>query len=323
MKKYFISMIFMLGVVFISSAQRFPSEEENIKYLVTFGKSSDPSWGDDDFSQVFFFSIPNTYNQRFYIRVFDPDTGGALDEDKGEFDTRVKFSVYGGIGVHSDEDAQGIDPTGNYQSGTLLATKTFGVSSDHDQSWYTFGPFNPKEGEESTQFPGSTVFKIIADGISGDDGNLYHYYISSSPSYNQPIDGANGFTYEYSFRLEAEAGTSIMHVYPYVTENVVAVQQHNFDFDNDGQILLYSVSKFRNSGKISGDNHWSASKHPVTAEEKNSSIDIQIVKKKAFNNNIVFYVTNQYNKALPFFSVPIGGRPKFKFSPKFSKLSGN
>ncbi|MGB0522582.1 MAG: hypothetical protein ACPGJS_06465 [Flammeovirgaceae bacterium] len=307
---------------FSTFAQRFPSEEENISYLVTFGKNSDPSWGDDDFNQIFFFSIPNTYTQRFYIRVFDPDTGGAIDEGKGEFDTKVRFSVYGGIGVHSDEAAQGVDPVGNYQSGTLLATKSFGKDSDYDQSWYTFGPFNPKEGELD-QFDGYTVFKIIADGLSGDDGNLYYYTLSSSPEYNQPIDGANGFTYEYSFRLQAEAGTSIMHVYPYVTDNVIAIQQHNFDFDSDGQILLYSISKFRNSGTISGDNHWSSSKHPITLEEKNSSIDIQIVKRKAFNNNIVFYVTNQYNKALPFFSVPIGGPPKFKFSPKIRKKSGN
>lgn len=318
--------LFIGLLLFISSnllGQRFPSEEENIKYLVTFGKDSDPSWGDDDFSQVFFFSIPSTFNQRFYIRVFDPDTGGALDEGKSEFNTKIKFSVYGGLGVHSNKDAQGIDPVGNYKSGTLLASKVFGEQSEYDQGWYTFGPFNPKEGEANEPFPGNSVFKVIAEGLSGDDGNLYYYQVSSSPDYNQPIDGVNGFTYEYSFRLEAEAGLSVMHIYPYVTENVVAVQQHNFDFDGDGQILLYSVSKFRNAGVISGDNHWSASKHPVTDEEKNSSIDIQIVKKKAFNNNIVFYVTNQYNEALPFFGVPIGGPPKFKFSPKFIKKSGN
>lgn len=321
MKAYLLVVITTL-LSFQSFAQRFPSEEENIKYLVTFGKDSDPSWGDDDFNQTFFFSIPNTFTQRFYIRVFDPDTGGALDEAKGEFDTKVRYSVYGGIGVHSEEDAQGIDPVGNYQSGTLLATKSFGKDSDYDQGWYTFGPFNPKEGELG-QFQNFSVFKIIANGSSGDDGNLYYYTLSSSPDYNQPIDGANGFTYEYSFRLEAEAGTTIMHVYPYVTENVIAIQQHNFDFDNDGQILLYSISKFRHSGVISGDNHWKSSKHAITVQEKNSSIDIQIVKKKAFNNNIVFYVTNQYNKALPFFSVPIGGPPKYKFSPKIVKKSGN
>ena len=60
--------------------QEVPGRDENITFLVTFGKEGETSWGDDDFYQVFFFAIPQDYNQQFYIRVFDPDTGGEHDE---------------------------------------------------------------------------------------------------------------------------------------------------------------------------------------------------------------------------------------------------
>ncbi|MFT5617939.1 MAG: hypothetical protein ACI85I_001165 [Arenicella sp.] len=319
---FFILIAYVLIISPFTYGQRFPSEEENIGQLITFGKGGDPSWGDDDFSQTFFFILPHTYTQRFYIRVFDPDTGGKLDENKGDFDTKTRFSVYGGQGVHSNKDAQGFNPTGNYHSGSLLASKTFGVSEQHDGKWHTFGPFNPKEGEISEQFQmKGYVFKIIADGMSGDDGNLYHYFVSTSPDENLPVDGLNGFTYEYSIRMASSSG-SIMHIYPYVTENVISIQQHNFDSDGDGSILLYSVSKFREKAKVSGDNVWASSKHPVTQQEHNTSIDIQIVKSKSFNNNMVIYVTNQYNKAVAFFGVPIGGKPKHNAQPNITRLKG-
>jgi hypothetical protein len=54
---------------------------------MTFGKDSDTDWGDDDFSQAFFFQVPKDYDQPFFIRVFDPDTGGEIDEIRGEFNT--------------------------------------------------------------------------------------------------------------------------------------------------------------------------------------------------------------------------------------------
>ncbi len=92
-----IFILFILTVYNLYS-QSAPAAEENIPYLVTFGANADKSWGDDDFCQIFFFRIPTIQTEPIYIRVFDPDTGGELDEEKGEFDTQVCFSVYGGEG---------------------------------------------------------------------------------------------------------------------------------------------------------------------------------------------------------------------------------
>jgi hypothetical protein len=54
-------------------AQPVPADEENIPFLVTFGKDAHTKWGDDDHCQVFFFTIPKDFKDPVYLRIFDPD----------------------------------------------------------------------------------------------------------------------------------------------------------------------------------------------------------------------------------------------------------
>ncbi|MEP0367230.1 MAG: hypothetical protein ABJN36_05170 [Cyclobacteriaceae bacterium] len=303
--------IFFVFQVTLSIGQMVPSEFEQITYLVTFGKESAPGWGDDDHSQVFFFIIPETFTKPVYIRVFDPDIGGELDEDNKGFDTQIKFSVYGGVGTHSHPDTKKTDPVGQYKSGNLLASKVFDADSRYNLKWYTFGPFNPLEGEEAPEL-GGRVLKIVAEGVAGDDGNLYKYFLSTQPYENKEVEGSNAFTYEYSFRLP-EAQYSVAHLYPFIDKEVVSITQHNFDFDNEGSVMIYSVSKNRHKAEASRNKQWGISKHIIDEEEKNTTVDMQIVKGRDSRNDMVCYITNQYDEAVAFFSVPVGGPPKFKY----------
>lgn len=303
-------IIWMALAVSMARGQMVPSESEQITYLVTFGPDCSKSWGDDDYSQVFFFIVPESFTKPIYLRVFDPSIGGAHDEKNGTWNTSMKFAIYGGAEAHSHPDAKAIDPVGNYKSGVLLDSKVF-LSDGYDDEWYTFGPFNPLEGEASPEL-GGRVFKIVADGISGDDGNLYKYFLSTQPDANKRVEGANAFTYEYSFRLPEKAN-SVAHLYPFIDKSVVSITQHNFDFDNEGSILIYSVAKNHHKGKGSGDSNWQRSKHQIVEEEKNTTVDIQITKKTNSRNDMVCYITNQYDEAMAFFSVPVGGPPRFKY----------
>ena len=299
----------MMGIQSLALAQQFPGVEENIPYLITFGKGGVTSWGDDDFSQTFFLKVPKSQKDPIFIRVFDPDVGGKLDEKKGEFNTRSKISVYGGPKAWSTADAKGTNPEGEYDSGTLLDTKTFAVDPKLDSTWYTFGPFNPTEGEWVQDMDGY-VFKVITEGIVGDDGNIYKYFLSTRADRNLKIEGANAFTYEYTFRLPNNP--SICHIYPFVDSDVISIQQHNFDWDGDGIIRLVSIARKGEPVKMSTEDDWAASKHPISDREKNTSIDIQLIKSKAVNNNnVVMRVTNQYGVSLPFYSIPIGGAPRY------------
>ena len=296
-------------------SQPVPSDEENIPFLMTFGNQADISWGDDDFSQAFFFLIPSDFKRQVFIRVFDPDIGGKYDEIRGDWDTQCSFEVFGGEGCHSEDDARETSPFGNYKSGTLLAMKVFGNEPRYDDSWYTFGPFNPEEGEYSEAFDGY-IFKVICEGISGDDGNMYRYYLSTSGTENIPIEGANAFAYEYSFRMHNDP-YEVSHIYPYITEGTLTVKISNFDWDNDGHILVVSRERQGQRLTVSGESDWARDEVKVIKEEENSSYDFQFIKSKkpvVRNNNVVVNVRNQYDETMPFYTSPIGGIPKYKYS---------
>ena len=315
MKKYICIIFFLLLAGKPVFSQSAPAIDENIPYLVTFGGNSLTSWGDDDFCQIFFCLIPSSQTEPVYIRIYDPETGGDLDEVKGEFNSVTDFSVYGGKGCWSDTSGQTYNKAGNYKSGYLMSSKSFGADTKYDKKWFSFGPFNPSEGESAKTLGGS-VFKIIAKGVSGDDGNLYKFFLSTSPSENIPVEGGNLFTYKYHFRLWDDQ-KHISQIYPFVDDKTISVQVSNFDWDNDGTIRIFSVAKSGILCDVSGDDDWVRNVFPIVEEEKNSTIEIQFIKNQSVqvkSNNVVVTVRNQYGISLPFYVVPIGGIPVY--SPK-------
>ena len=295
-------------------AQPVPPDDSNIPFLVTFGKSASNQWGDDDFSQTFFLSVPKDLSAPFYIRVFDPEIGGKNDEVNETIDTKTRFSVYGGTGCFTDEDATSTQPVGNYKSGVLMDARSFGENAQYDDKWFSFGPFSADQGEFVSHFD-SRIFKLVADGIEGNDGNLYRYFFSTSPTANIPIEGANAFNYEWTFRMPDEPGATC-HLYPYLDNKVVSIKQLNYDWDNDGVIKIISYEKKGEWVAMSGESDWKDSTHEILETERNGSLDIQFVRSKANpkkNNNVCFSIENQYGEFLKFYTIPIGGVPTFKY----------
>ncbi|MBA4321497.1 MAG: hypothetical protein C0408_01635 [Odoribacter sp.] len=314
-KTLFSGIIFCLSALSGLNGQPVPGQDENIPFLCTFGKNGDKSWGDDDFSQTFFFAIQKDFKDRFYIRVFDPETGGENDEMKGVWDTKMMYSVYGGRGVdpEKNEDSRGIQPTGSYKSGTLLSSKTFGGEKQYDNNYYIFGPFIATQGDFNEKW-NSYMFKIICDGVSGDDGNLYRYFLSREQNSNVPVEGANAFTYEYTFRMWNDI-KSVSHIYPYIDTGIVFVQQSNFDWDDDGKILVVSRVRKGVEVPVSGQKERKTSKIGIEPGEIGSSIDFQFHKNQDYlvrNNNVVVSLENQRGDNLKFFSAPIGGVPVYE-----------
>lgn len=324
MKRVLLILVFLGLLVPDFYGQPVPARDENIPYLMTFGGGGkrETSWGDDDFSQTFFFVIPEEFTDPVYIRVFDPDIGGEIDEINGYWDTEIEYSIYGGKGAYSDPDARETQPTGNYRSGTLLAAKTFGEDAYFDNNWYTFGPFNPSEGEYTEKYQGH-IFKIITEGKGGDDGNLYRYFLSTSFDENIDVEGANAFTYEYSFRMW-NTPENVSHIYPFIDEECISVKQENFDWDNDGVIRVVSVARKGQLVKVSGEDEFVESEFNIFEEEVGKSLDFQFIKQRTpfvvINNNVVISVRNQYGELMPFFTIPIGGVPKYKYNIKVRKI---
>ena len=294
--------------------QAVPGKDENIPFLVTFGKLGETSWGDDDFYQVFFFTVPREFTDPVYIRVFDPDTGGEHDEIQGEFNTRTFFGVYGGKGVNPDinEDSKGLENGLNYKGGTLLNSRVFGGEARYDNKYFTFGPFNPTAGDYNSKW-NSYIFKVVVEGVSGDDGNLYRFFMSRDAENNLPVEGGNAFTYEYTFRMWNDF-KSVAHIYPYVDTGVIWIRQRNFDWDRDGHILVVSRYKQGINVTISTEDDWKESRISIEPPEIGSSLDFQFHKAQGElvkNNNVVVTLQSQRGDALPFFSSPIGGVPVY------------
>jgi hypothetical protein len=314
-------LIALMGIFCMQAyAQQIPAPEENIPYLVTFAKDGVKSWGDDDFSQTWFFVVPKYQVKPVYLRIYDPETGGDLDEKKGEFNSKTQYSIYGGKTCFTTKAVRDNQPSGNYKSGNLLYTKTFGSNEIYDGEWYTFGPFNPKEGEFVNEY-GGYIFKVIAEGVSGDDGNLYSYFLSESPVDNKPVEGGNAFTFEYTFRL-SDKPDNIAHLYPFIEENVISVKVSNFDFDGDGNINIISIARKKELSNSSGDNVWATSEHKIVEQEKKTTLDVQFIKstqRVIKNNNVTLFVTNQYGDMLPIYTMPIGGSPNSNYKVQFNQ----
>lgn len=320
LKRHIYIIILLLSQIFIRPdaclyGQPVPGKDENIPFLVTFGRQGQTSWGDDDFYQVWFFAIPRDFTQQFYIRIFDPDCGGEHDEIQGDFNTRTLFSVYGGKGVDPDqnEDSKGLLNGLNYKGGNLLASRTFSAEARYDNKYFTFGPLNPTSGDFNKKW-NSYIFKVVCEGISGDDGNLYRYFLSRDPDNDVAIEGANAFTYEYTFRMWNDF-KSVAHIYPYIDTGIVSVKERNFDWDNDGTILVVSRYKQGVPMKISDEDYWEEQVLPIEPQEVQSSLDFQFHKRQGVlvkNNNVVVTLENQRGDALKFFSSPIGGVPVYQ-----------
>ncbi len=315
--KYYIIISF-LSITTCLFSQAVPSNDEKFPFLMTFSKNADKKWGDDDFSQTIFFVVPVENKNPVFINVFDPDNGDQLDENRDGFNSKTKFSVYGGKGAHSNKDAKDINPSGEYKSGTMLATKIFSSDKSFDNAWYTFGPFNPSEGELQPEL-GGYVFKLVVDGLDGDDGNLYKLFFSKTAETNIPVEGGNSFYYEYSVRLSDKNG-SISHVYPFLPSNLIKIKINIFDYDDEGLIRTVTVAKKGEISNSKSEGVWSTNELKIVNEELKTSMDVQFIKKKEVkNNNMVLYILNQFNEAIPFFSVPIGGVPKYKYKIDISK----
>jgi hypothetical protein len=314
-KTIILSLLILGSQWNILSGQAVPGKDENIPFLITFGNHGKTSWGDDDFYQVWFFSIPRDFTQPFYIRIFDPDCGGQNDEIQGDFNTRTFFGFYGGKGVDPDqnEESKGLLNGLDYKRGTLLESRTFGNEAKYDDKYCTFGPFNPTSGDYSKKW-NVYLFKMVIEGVKGDDGNLYRFYMSREPESNIPVEGGNAFTYEYTFRMWND-DKSKSDIYPYIDTGVIWVRQRNFDWDNDGVILVSSRYKQGIVAKHSYENDWAESRVSIEPAEIGGSLDFQFIRNKESwfkNNNVVMTIENQYGEALPFYSSPIGGVPYYK-----------
>lgn len=235
MKNLALVLIF-LGFFISANSQNTQKVLQEDIFLTTFGNMSEKSCVDDDFSQLLFFAIPVNFTDQFYLRIFDPDCGGKYDLSIGLWETNTQYELYGGLGCISNIDARNTDPVGAYKSGKLLAKGIFAEESVLDGQWVSYGPFTANQGEQINAFPDYSFFKVIVEGRTGNDGNMYELLLSKLENKNEKIDHAVFFHYELTYqdksskkldRLEAVVKNNVQLTLPIKLEKISTKYEYN------------------------------------------------------------------------------------------------
>ncbi len=197
MSKY--SVIILLICLLIT----LPAYSQSTAPLITYGPKADISEGDDDYKQIIFFQIPNDITDSIYVRIFDPDCGGLRDELYNNWDSETQFRLFGGAGAFTAPTIKKTTPNDkDLTTGILLADQSFGIDPFLDDNWYTFATVSPTSGEK---IGNNYLFKLVVNGISGDEGNIYKVAISHSPLRNALPKGSELFSFTPTVRLPDNA----------------------------------------------------------------------------------------------------------------------
>jgi len=275
----------------------------------TFGTAAtSPGNGDNDQVQVIFLEIPDTFTQT-HIHIFDPDVGGALDEQQGGgWDTATTFSLYGGDDAYTDPAARQAtfattaDP--GISSGDFIISQTFAVSDTLNGTWHFFATLNRDQGEVVGN---KRVFKLSVVGANGgDDGNLYNVALStSSSSPSEAPAGGRVFAYSWTFPL---ASDSPRRLYPYVPQGTAFFEQYNWDMDDPAgtMTLLTPIRSIAVPGSdISGNGVGASSRYRVDAIEYGATWTVTMVFSfPGLWNDLAFWVEDGAGAGLAIFTRP-------------------
>ena len=311
-----ITAIVFLSLVLVKQGlcYRVPTEQSNIKYLYVFGADGKKTYGAmRNEPQAVFVKVPDSYKGNVQISVYDPETGGSIDEKSGQWDTTTKFSILGGEKAYTsilelDEshiinDKEDINPA-NYYEGDLLTTKTFESDSQYDRALYSFDPIDASKGEE---VDGYRYFKIVIEGMSGDDNNLFSLDISP--------DASEAFSFSPAIRL-AETRGAKMALYPHIPSDAKRILEYNYDLDpTGGTIDLISPSKFfRIKGSETG--MWASTEIEVPGQDMGKRWVYEITKDRQKQANMALTLLTDKGRLIPVYFTPGEAGPKMIFVEK-------
>lgn len=262
--------------------------------LMTYGPKAHISSGDDDQQQIIFFSVPTSLRDTLYVRLYDPDCGGARDERIGDWDSETRFRLYGGIGAFSSPTLPDHKPSAkDLTAGTLIADQKYGVSPFLDEKWITYAKIAPSSGE---QIGLKQYFKLLIETISGNEGNLYNVTVSSSFLRNAEPSGLDMFSYVPTMRVpEKDIHTELRFTTP---KDVTVVQVHNFDA---ASAAINVETKFRSglAVKSSKQGAWEISTVELTREESTLENAITVSGGTELPNDITFRLTDKDGNSIP------------------------
>ncbi|MFC1715606.1 PKD domain-containing protein [Candidatus Poribacteria bacterium] len=282
----------LLWVTLMASAMLSFAQESIL--MVTYGSDSMTKEGDNDFKQVIFLQVPQTISDTLYLRIFDADCGDKLDSPFGTFDTETRFQLLGGAGAYSADTVRNPFPEENdVVSGTPIASEVFGVNPFRDNKWYNLTKFSPTAGEKVGE---SYIFKLVVEGLGGNDGNVFDIAVSLSDSRNRPPEGLEIFSYALTVRLPS---VDIFAEMPFsIPAGMDEISVHNFDLAG-AAIGVETAYRSNLQVAASGQGDWAESKVKFEKNEINRLCAVTFQGGGEIPNDATFYLTDSKDEAIP------------------------
>jgi len=290
-KPFFILAVF--SVVIFCSIQAFayilPKNDSNSDYFYVFGAFGRTEDGADlqDPAQVIFFDVPKSQSEDLTIDIFDPDTGGRLDQKPSKnknWDTIIEFAVSG-------------------KDGNVLEKQRFGESSRYDMRYYRFGPFAKESGEDSGDF---YTFKLIARPVQtyllmGEEVNVFNVRVLP--------ENVETYAEKVFFRLARNRGEA-MRFFPLIPSGINGIVVENYDLDpTGGTAELYdplTQEKFKINPSESG--QWAGTDIRFRTSDVTRRAEYVIVKNSQEYGNAAVRVTDEEGNPLRlYFSKTVRG----------------
>lgn len=261
-------------------ARRVPDPRLNgVKWFYVFGRDGNPDYGALAQVQQMLVDVPRSAEGPVTITVLDADTRGRHDEMAGDWNTSTAFRVLSGS--------------------TLLDSRTVSPEAK-DGTAVQFGPFPIEVGEVSGD---RSRFRVEAEGLEGDDNNLYAFEVRpASAECAVPLA---------AIRLAVERGAR-MRFYPFVPEGTTCITERNYDLDPEGGWVTLRPAGGTGRGARSipmapsGSAAWSATEIEVPDGADGARWTYQVTKATQHKGNMAFRLSDQRDEPLSIYLSPGG-----------------
>ncbi|HZP21486.1 MAG TPA: PKD domain-containing protein, partial [Bauldia sp.] len=289
--RHVVSLALFLAAGGLAAAPAIADDE--VPLFVNYGLSASGKQGDNDHHQAIYLSVPAATAGKLYLRIFDPEIGGAFDQiDFRHSSTAAKYSVFGGDGgfVPSAESPEAMSKE-ELTGGKLLATKTYRASPAEDGTWQTLAELDPADASHDGD---RLVYRLVVDMISGLNGNVFDVTLSTKADDNVAPEGLRIFSYSPTVRMPSRGVlTELRFRVPSGTRQVTV---GNFDAAN-GSVFL--TSKFVSYPLVaSGQNKWETTTVPLDGSD--TELAVTLSGGREYPNDSSFYAKDADGNLIPF-----------------------